>query len=237
MPKRARRVPNALPKHSNSARRRRRPSPTPSWTRQGVRKGIGEPTDPQVEEISVPGGTLLGIRSGAWSRRVMPDPRNPRIGPSRRHPFAIDPGTGADDSRFRPVPEPRSPKGVGPTIAQLTVEIESREHLTWASQQAANYVLADNDWRASIASQGVMEPVWLVVTTYEHADGASPITALVSAEGSSRITANHDLLSIRSADIPYEDNDGKLRAYFRKLNDALDRGPNREESIALRCEP
>ncbi len=201
-----------------------------------VRKGIADPLDPHVEEIAVPGGTLLGIRSGVWVRRVMPDPRNPRIGPSRRHPFAVEPGTGSDDSRFRPVPEPRSLKGVGPSVAQLVVEIESREHLTWASQQAANYVLADNDWRASIASQGVMEPVWLVVTTYEHVDGSAPVTVLVSAEGSSRITADHDLLKIRSSDVPYEDNDGKLRTHLRKLNDALDRGADRDESIALRCE-
>ncbi|MGA2270124.1 MAG: hypothetical protein ABSH44_16765 [Bryobacteraceae bacterium] len=201
-----------------------------------VRKSIGEPTDPSVEEIAVPGGVLLGIRTSVWARRVMPDPRNPRIGPSRQHPFAIDPGTGTEDSRFRPVPEPRSPRGVDPTIAQLAVEIESREHLTWACQQATKYVLADNDWRTSIASQGVMEPVWLVVTTYEHADGSSPVTALVSAEGSSRITADHDLLSIRSADTPYEDNDSKLRNYLRKVSEALDRGPNRDESVALRCE-
>jgi len=125
---------------------------------------------------------------------------------------------------------------VSPVVAQLAVEVESREHLTWASQQAAKYVLADNDWRTSIASQGVMEPVWLVATTYEHTDGSTAVSTLVSAEGSSRITADHDLLSIRSADVPYEDNDAKLRSYLRKLNDALDRGPNREESIALRCE-
>ena len=198
-----------------------------------VRKSIGEPTDPSVEEIAVPGGILLGIRTSVWARQVMPDPRNPRIGPSRRHPFAIDPGTGTEDSRFRPVPEPRSHKGLDPTIAQLAVEIESREHLTWASQQAAKYVLSDNDWRTSIASQGVMEPVWLVATTYEHADGSTSVTALVSAEGSSRITADHDLLSIRSADIPYEGNDGKLRSYLRKVSEALDRGPNRTR--ALRC--
>src|SRR5436305_6281985 len=57
-----------------------------------VRKAIGDPIDPQVEEIAVPGGMLLGIRTTDWSRRIMPDPRNPRIGPSRRPPFAVDPG-------------------------------------------------------------------------------------------------------------------------------------------------
>ena len=39
-----------------------------------VRKAIGEPTDPEVEGISVPGGTLLGIRTQVWARRVTPDP-------------------------------------------------------------------------------------------------------------------------------------------------------------------
>ncbi len=42
-----------------------------------VRKAIGEPVDPQVEEIAVPGGTLLGIRTIVWSRRIMPDPQSP----------------------------------------------------------------------------------------------------------------------------------------------------------------
>jgi hypothetical protein len=50
----------------------------------------------------------------------------------------------------------------------------SRHHLEWASAQAANYVLAENDWRDSIRSQGVMETVWLVATTYLHADGSAP---------------------------------------------------------------
>jgi hypothetical protein len=201
-----------------------------------VRKSIGEPTDPDVEKISVPGGTLLGIRTSVWSRRVMPDPRNPRTLPSRRHPFAVDPGTGGEESKFRPVPEPRALNGSEPQKAELAVDIESRHQLTWASQQAASYVLAENDWRTSIASQGVMEAVWLVATTYQHADGSAPATTLTSAEGSSRTTAVHNLLDIRSADVPYDDNESRFRAYLRKLNDAFDRGPDVGEQIALRCE-
>src|SRR4029453_4274309 len=82
-----------------------------------VRKSIGEADDPHVEEIAVPGGPLLGIRPTVWARRIMPDPRNPRIGPSRRHPFAIDPGSAGEDSRFRPVPGPRTPIGVTRVLA------------------------------------------------------------------------------------------------------------------------
>lgn len=201
-----------------------------------VRKGIGEPTEPQTEEIPVPGGTVLGIRTQVWARRIMPDPRNPRIGPSRRHPFAVEPGTGDEAAKFRPVPEPRTPDGVASTIAELVVDIENRHHLIWASQQAARFVLAENDWSQSIASQGVMEAVWLVPTTYRHGDGAGPVTTLTTAEGSSRATAVHSLLSINSADVPYEENDSKLRNYYRKLNESLTGTPSIEQAISLRCE-
>jgi len=200
-----------------------------------VRKSIGDPADPETEKIAVPGGTLLGIRTSVWSRRVMPDPRNPRTLPSRRHPFAVAPESGAEDSKFRPVPEPRSPDGES-DVAELIVDVESRHHLIWASQMAASYVLAENDWRESIASQGVMEAVWLVATTYQHQDGDPAVTTLTTAEGSSRITAVHERLSIRSADVPYEDNDAKLRAHLKKLNETFDRGPDGDELVSLRCE-
>jgi len=202
-----------------------------------VRKSIGEPNDPDVERIPVPGGMLLGVRTSVWARRTMPDPRNPRTLPSRRHPFAIDPGTGGEDSKFRPVPEPRSLDHSQPHKAELVVDIENRHHLIWACQQAAAFVLAENDWRASIESQGVMEAVWLVATTYQHGDGSALATTLTTVEGSSRDTAVHDLLGIHSADVPYEDNDAKFRAHIRRLNDAFDRGERDKDTVvALRCE-
>jgi hypothetical protein len=202
-----------------------------------VRKTIGDTTDPDVEKIPVPGGTLLGIRTSVWARRTMPDPRNPRTLPSRRHPFAVDPGTGGEESKFRPVPEPRSLNPEYRQKAELAVEIESRHHLTWAAQQAASFVLAENDWRQSIESQGVMEAVWLVATTYLHADGSAPATTLTTVEGSSRDTAVHNLLSIHSADVPYDDGDAKLRAHIRKLNEAYDKGERDSATlVALRCE-
>lgn len=201
-----------------------------------VRKTIGEPKTPNFERIAVPGGTLLGIRTTVWARRVMPDPRNPRILPSRRHPFAIDPGTGGEDSKFRPVPEPRSPEGVSATTAELTVDIESRHHLNWASQQAAGYVSFNNDWSESIKHHGVMEAVWLVATTYRHDDGSDPVTVLTTAEGSSRMTAVHSILGERSSDVPYDEAGPKFRARIKRLNDAFASGPSSEDVVALRCE-
>ena len=202
-----------------------------------VRRSIGEPTDPDVERIPVPGGTLLGIRTQVWARRIMPDPRNPRTLPSRKHPFAVDPGSGDEDSRFRPVPEPQPLDRARPQSAELVVEIESRHQLAWAAQQTAAYVLNDNDWRTSIKSQGVMEAVWLVATTFRHADGSDPATTLTTAEGSSRATAVHNLLEVVSADVPYDDNDAGMRARVKRLNEAYDRGERDPATIvALRCE-
>jgi hypothetical protein len=83
---------------------------------------------------------MLGIRTAAWARRIMPDPRNPRIGPTRRHPFAVEPGTGGEDAKFRPVPEPRSRDSAKPETAELFVDVENSHHLTWASQQAKAYL-------------------------------------------------------------------------------------------------
>ena len=202
-----------------------------------VRKGIGEPADPNAERIAVPGGLLLGIRTKVWARKAVPDARNPRTLPARKHPFAIDPGTGKEDSKFRPLPEPRTPRGVLPTAAELAVDIESRHHLVWASEQAKDFVLANNDWRASIKTQGVMEAVWLVPTTYNHGDGEEPVTVLTTAEGSSRLTADHDILGLRSADVPYEDADARFRAHIRRLNEGLRSGSATPDELAMmRCE-
>lgn len=201
-----------------------------------LRKQIVDPADPQVERIRVTGGELLGIRTMVWTRKVMPDPRNPRTGPGRSHPFAVDPGMGGEDSKFRPIPEPRMSDPKRPALAELTVDIDSREHLDWGSQQAAAYVFATNDWRPSIRSQGVMEAVWLVPTTYVAVDGSEPVTALVTVEGSSRITAAHDVIGVRSADVPYERNDFALRANINRLNDRLMAGADAKELNQMRCE-
>lgn len=202
-----------------------------------VRRGLGgDQASPNAERIAVPGGTLLGLRTTVWSRKIMPDPRNPRTLPSRRHPFAVDPGTGAENSKFRPVPEPRSPQDASPNAAELVVDIESRDHLNWASQHVAAYVAYHNDWSDSIRHQGVMEAVWVVATTYRHVDGSDPATALTTAEGSSRMTAVHTILAERSADVPYEEAGSKFRARIKRLNEALALGPNQEDIVALRCE-
>lgn len=201
-----------------------------------VRKSFGNAEDPNVESIPVFGGTLLGIRTSIWSRRVLPDPRNPRTLPFRRHPFAVEPGTAGEESRFRPVSEPQMVDNSKPTVAELAIDVQNRDHLTWAVQQNRDYIRTANNWGDSIASQGVMEAVWLVATTYRHEDGSDHAVAMTTVEGSSRVTAVHDKLELDSADVPYDVSDTKIRGVIKKLNEAFDRGADASQQIALRCE-
>lgn len=188
------------------------------------------------ERLPVPGGIVLGVRTEVWSQFVMPDPRNPRIGPARRHPASTLVGAN-ESTRFKPIPEPQPASGGSP---QLMLQIQSQEHLAWAAKQARDYVVDHNDWRESIRHQGVMTEVWLTATTFEHADGSPPATVPVTAEGSSRMTAVHDILEIRSADVPYVRDERKLRAHVRRLNASLEAsGPadlDATSATRLRCE-
>ena len=192
-----------------------------------IRKSADNP-----EALYVPGGTLYGLRTRVWTRRIMPDPRNPRVGPARRHPVAVAPGS-TEDAHFRPIPEPDPAPDGRP---ELHLAIESREHLTWASVIAKKYILKDNDWRLSIRNQGVMTEVWLSAVTLVHGDGTAAVTVPVTSEGSSRTVACHDILDLRSADVPYSRDDRALRSIVRSLNDAVANGPTAEQAEALRCE-
>ena len=188
------------------------------------------------ERLPVPGGIVLGIRTEVWSQFVMPDPRNPRIGPARRHPASTLVGAN-ESTRFRPIPEPHASPGTSP---HLVLQLESREHLAWAAKQARDYVLDQNDWRESIRHQGVMTEVWLAATALEHGDGSSSVTVPISVEGSSRMTAVHDILQIRSAAVPYVREERKLRSHIRRLNQALDSvrpdDLDSQSATRLRCE-
>lgn len=192
-----------------------------------IRKAADNP-----EQLYVPGGTLLGLRTRVWTRRAMPDPRNPRVGPARRHPIAVTPGS-IEEAHFRPIPEPDPAPDDHP---ELQLAIESREHLAWASVIAKKFILKDNDWRMSIRNQGVMTEVWLSAVTLVHGDGTAPVTVPVTSEGSSRLVACHDILDIRSADVPYSRDDRSLRSIIRSLNEAVETGPTAEQAEALRCE-
>ncbi len=196
-----------------------------------ARKFIGEPESAKYEVRRTPIGIVKGIPIEVWATRVAPDPRNPRTSPEKKHPFAVDPGTGGVDRRYPPLPDPRSAEPTG--APELLVPIECRDHLANAHSLAADYIAKHNNWEDSIRNQGIMEPIWLAATTYRHLDGSPDAIAVVTPDGSSRLTAAHkilrdkaaDFLKLRSADVPYRgDDDAKFRADLRRMNDWLESG-------------
>ena len=194
---------------------------------QELRKAAESP-----DHLAVPGGTLLAVRADLWARKVLPDIGNPRIGPACRHQFAVVPGTGGEESRFAPV-APATSEGESPW---LRVEVESREHFSWAVDLSARHVLETNDWRYSIRNQGVLTEVWAAATCYTHTDGTDDLWCMTTAEGSSRITAVHSILEVHSAVAAYDTTDQVMRQRIKGLNTAFDRGPQKKDLEALRCE-
>lgn len=195
-----------------------------------LRRSIETPT-----ELAITGGSLLAVRARVWTRRALPDIRNPRIGNARRHPFAVEPGTD-EESRFAPVGDPAS----NGTTPHLDVEVESVEHMAWASALAARTVLDVNDWRYSIRNQGVLTEVWLVSNRYIHTEepDTPDLWALTTAEGSSRTTGAHDILGVRNSveAVVAARSDTFMRGRIKELNMALEQGPSVKQSEALRCE-
>ncbi|WP_322781177.1 hypothetical protein [Frankia sp. Cas4] len=189
------------------------------------------------ERLPVPGGAILAVRAEVWARCIIPDPRNPRIGPARRHPASSLVGR-EESTRFRPLSEPTAAPDDRPELLQ---RLQNQEHLAWVAKQAHDYVIDNNDWRESIRQQGVMTEVWLAATTFVHDDGTPNITVPVTAEGSSRMTCVHDLLGLRSADVPYGRDERKLRSIIRKLNEEVAAAGTPDEvdldvAVRVRCE-
>jgi hypothetical protein len=130
------------------------------------------------ERLRVPGGVILAIRTDVWARTIIPDPRNPRIGPSRRHPASNLVGRG-ESTRLRPLSESSAAPDGRPELVQ---RVANKEHVAWAAQQARDYVLGNNDWRESLRHQGVMTEVWLAATAFHHDDDTPMVTVPVTVE-------------------------------------------------------
>lgn len=205
-----------------------------------ARKFIGDPENPNFEIRRTPIGIVKGIAVDVWATRVMPDPRNPRTSPEKKHAFAVAPGSGDLAHRYAPIPDPHSSETLG--APELLVTIRSRDHLAHAHSTAADYIRKNNDWEDSIRSQGVMEPIWLAMTTYRHADGSPDVMALTTVDGSSRLTAVHailrdkeaDFLKLKSADVPYRgEDDAKFRADLRKMTEWVEKDIHNESQHAV----
>ncbi|WP_406199020.1 hypothetical protein OH807_15865 [Kitasatospora sp. NBC_01560] len=166
-----------------------------------LRRKLAEPA-----ELRVQGGTLTTVESRLWSMAVVPHPANPREYGKRIYPL----GLGAGEGRGKLFAEPRSDTYDRP---ELVLSVRSPTELAQRLDDAGDYLAEVNPLSEDIEVEGVLQPITVVPARVEHANGHRPSMVLMAADGSSRVTAVHRLLSRRPSTLVYDlgDEQRKLR--------------------------
>ncbi|MBP8536858.1 hypothetical protein [Streptomyces sp. MK37H] len=150
-----------------------------------------------VNKLRVQGGTLHIIETRLWSASVVPHPANPREYGRRR--YALGDGAAA---ALRVLPEPESAPGGGP---ELQIRVPHPNDLAQRLENAKAQLVKENPLDEDIAAEGVLQPLMVVpmAVVYDSAPNR-PVALLITADGSSRISAAHELLGYSPAVIAYE---------------------------------
>ncbi|MEW2163475.1 hypothetical protein AB0912_10800 [Streptomyces sp. NPDC007084] len=165
-----------------------------------LRRRLADPA-----ELRVQGGTLLIAETRLWSATVLPHPANPREYGHRQYALA------ASGPRRPMMIEPRStPYGT----AELEMRVETPSGIAQRLEGAKSRLLKDNPLVQDIAVEGVLQPLTVVPLTVVHENSHPDCALLIAADGSSRISAVHELLDYEPSKIAYEwgADDRKLRA-------------------------
>jgi hypothetical protein len=164
----------------------------PRHVAESVARSVSDPAAVRnrlsaVNTVRVPGATLLTVETLVFAPAVLPYPANPRAAGEWRFPAA------GDESR-RPLCEIGASRGSA--VPELLVAADSPEHVTESLSRNAAALRSMNNYRESIALQGVLRPIVAVPLTVSHKDGTRAVTVLTAVDGSSRVTACHDLLGL-----------------------------------------
>ncbi|MGW1324857.1 hypothetical protein ACWD64_20230 [Streptomyces antibioticus] len=162
-----------------------------------------------VNELRVQGGTLHIVETRLWSASVVPHPANPRE--YGRRSYALGGGSAA----LRILPEPEPAPGDGP---ELQIRVPHPNDLAQRLDDAKERLVKENPLDDDIAAEGVLQPLMVVPmrVCYDKAPNR-PVTLLITADGSSRISAVHHLLGYRPSLIAY-DWTTDIRKFRREVN-------------------
>lgn len=149
-----------------------------------------------VNKLRVQGGTLHIVETRLWSASVVPHPANPRE--YGRRSYAL----GGASATLRILPEPESVPGRSP---QLQIRVPHPNDLAHRLDDAKERLVKENPLDDDIAAEGVLQPLMVVpmMVCHERAPNR-PVTLLITADGSSRISAVHHLLGYRPSLIAYD---------------------------------
>ena len=151
---------------------------------------------PMMQEMRVPGGTFKVLTTHVWAHQVIPAPINPRCVENFGYPFLGQ----ALELRHTPLSEPVT----GGSGNELRLEVQSRAHLEAVASACSDKVQSENPGVIeSVPRQGVMMPVFGVVTEIYHRDTENSTWVIMTPDGSSRVTACHLKLGIATGDVVY----------------------------------
>ncbi|MGA5038200.1 hypothetical protein ACPCA8_14210 [Streptomyces capoamus] len=163
-----------------------------------------------VNKLRVQGGTMHIVETRLWSAAVVPHPANPREYGRRR--YALGGGAAVTASAL---PEPESAPGNSP---ELQIYVPHPNDLAQRLEDAKDRLVKENPLDDDIAAEGVLQPLMIVPMTVHDASAPNrPVALLITADGSSRISATHELLGYRPAVIAYEWTQD-VRAFRREIN-------------------
>ncbi|MET7499647.1 hypothetical protein [Streptomyces microflavus] len=149
----------------------------------------------EAAELRVQGGTLLIVETRLWAASVVPHPANPREYGRRRYRL------GGDGTGYTETPEPTSSAGAR---AELEIRVSEPTALAQRLEDTKQRLLTENPLTQDLAVEGVLQPLTVVAVTVHHANGHPTASMLITADGSSRISAAHSILGYSPSKVAYE---------------------------------
>lgn len=171
-----------------------------------------------IDDTRVIGGSFTFLHTRVWAHAVIPDPCNFRLAEIFGSPFL-----GEDPSRTNhtPIEEPCVPAEFAHA---LTITVKSQKHLEAVASAGFGALQSSNPQvMASVPLQGVMRDTFGALVKIHHEDTKEDLWAVMTPDGSSRVTACHKELGIQTGDVLYTFRRKPDRA--RSLVESLRRAP------------
>lgn len=156
-----------------------------------MRRKLADPA-----ELRVQGGTLLVVETRLWSASVLPHTANPREYGHRTYALGGAAGLSSDVLL--------EPESALDGRAELTLKVAEPEALVARLTDAEMRLIHENRLIEDVSVEGILQPLTVVPLTISHTNEHSPVTILIAADGSSRISSVHHILGYSVANLVYE---------------------------------
>jgi len=178
----------------------------PEAAARAIARAVKDPADARLR-LDFPvrrrfrGGRAWCLETEVWSPAMIPSMANPRAKGRHPYPAALGATRQPEEDPLRPVALRAIPENGSPVLEVLA---KDQRHVKRTLKANETRVLERNDLRDQIAFDGVREHVLAFPTVVKHEDGTPSVAIMMTADGSSRTTAAHDLTGTDTFKALYE---------------------------------